>query len=165
MTHTLMHYADAPLAFDADRTYVQGEPYAFRKPEGLWVSVQGEDDWPSWCSREEYAPNRLRHSHQVRLFRDANILMINSSAELLDFTDAYAVQTDWERRWDWKRDNKRQWPIDWRQVAMQYDGIIIAPYQWQCRSAVDWYYGWDCASGCIWNLSAIVSVESMAVTS
>ena len=45
------------------------------------------------------------------------------------------------------------------------DGIIIAPYQWYCRMTVDWYYTWDCASGCIWNLDAIESVNAVtAVT-
>lgn len=35
-----------------------------------------------------------------------------------------------------------------------YDG---APYQWECRLDRDtfWYYSWDCASACIWNLQAV----------
>ena len=36
-------------------------------------------------------------------------------------------------------------------------GIIISPYQWDCRLALEsgWYYGWDCSSGCIWDISCI----------
>ena len=47
--------------------------------------------------------------------------------------------------------------IDWKKVKSKYQGIIIAPYQWSCRLNLDsnWYYGWDCASGCIWDLDCI----------
>jgi len=37
-------------------------------------------------------------------------------------------------------------------VSKEYDGIEIAPYQWDARLSLIWYYGWDVASGCIWNL-------------
>ena len=48
--------------------------------------------------------------------------------------------------------------LDFLKVMDEYDGIIIAPYQYSCRlmnSSTAWYYGWDCASGCIWNLGCI----------
>lgn len=47
--------------------------------------------------------------------------------------------------------------LDWLKVKQKYQGIIIAPYQWKCRMAQEtkWYYGWDCASGCIWDLDCI----------
>ncbi|QBI98814.1 hypothetical protein SEA_BOBBY_184 [Mycobacterium phage Bobby] len=50
--------------------------------------------------------------------------------------------------------------IDWGKVAADYGGIIIAPYQWSRRMDPHWYYTWDCASGCIWNLEAIESLEA-----
>jgi hypothetical protein len=49
-------------------------------------------------------------------------------------------------------------PIDWQRVAEQHQGIIITPYQWECRYSIDWYYIWDCASGCIWDPDAIESI-------
>lgn len=161
LVEKLMHYSDKPIDLER-RQYTQREPHSFGKPEGFWVSVQGEDDWPSWCEGEECFLDRLTQAHEVTLAGEANILRITTSDELVRFTEQYAVQTEWERRFDWKRNNKRQWPIDWREVAPLYDGIIIAPYQWQNRSSVDWYYGWDCASGCIWNLDAIASVDLIA---
>lgn len=42
--------------------------------------------------------------------------------------------------------------IDWKAVAKEYDGIEIDPYQYERRFSEGflWYYGWDCASGCVW---------------
>lgn len=51
--------------------------------------------------------------------------------------------------------------FDWIDVASRYSGIEIAPYQWKRRihPSTFWYYTWDCASGCIWDLSAIKKFE------
>ena len=52
----------------------------------------------------------------------------------------------------------RSYRINWQPLTEQYAGIIISPYQWKRRldgRASDWYYGWDCASACIWDLSAV----------
>jgi len=56
--------------------------------------------------------------------------------------------------------------IDWEAVAKRYTGIEIEPYNWERRNSgpnnnysmsMLWYYGWDCASGCVWELDALVS--------
>lgn len=158
----LIHYTAEPFTFDPQRTYTQHEPRSFGKPEGLWVSVQGDDDWLSWCHDNEFHTAALAYSHTVTLADNPRIHRITNALEIDEFTVAHAVQTDYERRWDWKVNDKRRWPIDWRSVADQYDGIIIAPYVWSQRMHTEWYYGWDCASGCIWNLAAIASVEPAA---
>ncbi len=46
------------------------------------------------------------------------------------------------------------------QVAKLYQGIIIAPYCYSIRLDNDcfWYYPWDCASGCIWDATAIAAL-------
>lgn len=155
---TLMHYAAAPITFDRGRTYTQEEPHAYGKPAGLWVSVAGEDDWPSWCRKEEFAQDSLAAVHSVTLAESAEVHTITSAFELDAFTGLYAVQTDRERKFTWTANDQRHWPIDWRRVAEDCNGLIIAPYQWARRLELDWYYGWDCASGCIWNLDAIESV-------
>ncbi|MBE5514408.1 hypothetical protein PROPHIGD108-1_7 [Mycobacterium phage prophi108-1] len=156
----LMHYTSAPLEFDPGRTYEQDAPSAFGKPVGFWVSVVGEDDWATWVS-DNMDSARLAHVQRVTLAPDANILQLNNAYELDVFTKHNAVETEYERRYA-RPFNK--WPIDWRAVAENYDGIIIAPYTWSRRMSLDWYYGWDCASGCIWNLCAIAAVEREAVS-
>lgn len=149
----LWHYAAQPVTLDRSRRYVQPEPDFYMKPQGLWVSVEGEDDWPSWCQSTEYFLGSLTYAHQVNLGPDANILHI-ASAEMLDsFTDDYGTEPERRSRVLDVRN------IDWRKVAADYDGIIIAPYQWSRRLGLDWYYGWDVASGCIWSLAAIAEVK------
>lgn len=46
--------------------------------------------------------------------------------------------------------------INWPAVAIEYQGVIVAPYSWERRNS--WYYPWDCASGCIWDAAAIESI-------
>ncbi len=48
--------------------------------------------------------------------------------------------------------------IDWPLLAgIDWDGIEICPYLQEFRrSNSGWYYGWDVASGCIWDSEALV---------
>ena len=164
MTGQLTHYAGQPLTFDPSRKYGQREPRVFGKPEGLWVSVDGEDDWPTWCRGEEFCIDQLAVEHAVTLASDANVLHLGIGHDLDAFHGLYAIETDFERHY--RAGSRQSWPIDWRHVAEDYDGIIIAPYRWSHRLKMDWYYGWDAASGCIWNLDAIASMTATsAVTS
>lgn len=143
----LWHYAEGPVVLDG-RSYAQSaELTVYGKPKGIWVSVAGEDDWPSWCRAESFAIERLTFGHLVSLRPDANVLWLQSGADLGRFESQFGREKDWG---SW-----REPCIDWQAVAAQYDGIIIAPYQWGSRLSRQWYYGWDCASGCIWNTAAI----------
>lgn len=110
------------------------------KPHGLWYGVNGE--WEEWCRSEmpEWITGGMLYA--VR-FGSEKVLRIES----LDALDAFHAEYH------------RTHPqfsllgyIDWPTVATRYDGIEIAPYQWQRRLEPGWlwYYGWDCASGCIW---------------
>lgn len=49
--------------------------------------------------------------------------------------------------------------ILWRDVYKDYQGIFISPYCWASRFEFMWYYGWDCASACVWDLSAVKEIE------
>lgn len=150
-----LHYSEQPIEFDPSRTYEQHPPSTFGKPNGLWVSVEGEDDWLSWCQEEQFEWAALTASHLVILSDSANLKIITTVEEMDEFSLKYGVETDWERKFSRVKSN---WPIDWGTVAEDFDGLIIAPYQYSRR--YDWYYGWDCASGCLWNLSAIASVDA-----
>lgn len=158
----LTHYAEQPITLDRERTYEQHAPHSFGKPVGLWVSADGEDDWPAWCRSEEFAVDRLATAHEVTLDPWANVLTITTAAEILEFHETYTVQTAFDIRYEFPQ---RRWPIDWQWVATFYDGVVIAPYQWSARYDLDWYYGWDAASGCIWNLDAIASFAVPAAVS
>lgn len=126
------------------------------KPRGLWVSVDGEDDWPSWCHHEGFAEDRLVHRFRITLADDATILTLSDPEALRSFTKEY----------DLSKPEMPFWTMDWARLAKEYQGIIIAPYQWYARDffKMTWYYTWDVASGCIWDSSAISSVVEIPTT-
>lgn len=152
--NALSHFTTAPLGEIRSVTQRPQADYksAFDKPCGLWVSVDGEHDWPSWC--ESAMPQWMEGTqrYRIHLAQSARILRLDTVGAMLDFERAFG------------RDCGHPWPdtyIDWPTVAERYDGIIIAPYHWSLRMEMRWYYGWDCASGCIWNADAIARVEEL----
>lgn len=147
----LRHYAAEPVTLTPDYQHSQWALTRTDKPAGLWVSVPGEDDWPSWCRAEDFGIDRLAVEHVVVLTADARILHLSSCAAIDEFTAEYGIN------------NLTFGPhgIDWARVSESYQGIVIAPYQWERRSSMagaPWYWGWDCASGCIWDMAAIESL-------
>ena len=166
----LTHYAEHPFDLDTTRSYEQRPPYTYIKPSGLWVSVDGPDDWPAWCRAEQYHLGGLTHSYRVVLAKTAVMLHISTDEQLLDVHGAYSITDELTRHL--ARDLPvygtngsfafRQRPMDWECVARDYDGILFAPYLWDSRLfGPAWYYGIDAASGCIWNLAAINSFEAL----
>lgn len=144
----LSHFTDAATL--EVRSVEQRARYKM-KPRGLWVSVDGPDDWPSWCASEQFRDTDSQNRFRVTLADDANILVIATAAELDAFDAEYGDAVNGLEL------------IEWTLVAARWQGIIIAPYQWARRNGKLWYYGWDCASGCIWDASAIASVEPVEV--
>jgi hypothetical protein len=126
------------------------------------VSVDGEDDWPSWCHSEGFCEDRLVHRFRITLADDANILQLVGEGGIRSLTQEYGVTPQGITGRFGLRDS--HW-IDWPRIAQQYKGVIISPYCWGSRLEVAWYYGWDCASGCIWDASAIASVAEIPATS
>lgn len=144
----LIHYSKTPLT--ALRP-IAPDARSNGKPVGLWVSVEGDEDWKSWCEAESFHLEALAYPHEIALSPDANILTLPTAFDIDLFTEQFSKPCEWSST---RRD------IDWLEVATLYQGIIIAPYQWSRRMAEHtfWYYGWDCASGCIWDVTAIESV-------
>lgn len=151
-----------PLVFERDRVYEGGMKHNM-KPHGFWVSVKGEDDWPHWAEGEQFHwPEAFNHRYEVTLAEGHNVLVIENRQQFLDFHEEFKVsyytpeQLKAEPR-DYRKYLAAKQYIDWDRVKSKYDGIIIAPYQWEFRlnDKTFWFYGWDCASGCIWNLDVI----------
>jgi hypothetical protein len=155
----LIHYSGLHLDKLEPFTYDQKEKIYHAKPLGVWVSVEGDSSednisWKEWCISENFQLEHFKHSYEVILKDDANVLHLKTSDEIFEFTKKYPLPL--EKGWySWR--SKDTYQIDWVKVAEKYQGIIIAPYQWDCRLSIDcsWYYGWDCASGCIWDLDCI----------
>ena len=144
----LKHYARVPEV-NLDRSIDYSTHYPrFDKPNGLWVSVEGPDDWKNWCQQEDYCTEWLDNEHEVVLTETANILYLETLEAVLTLQGKF------------KAPDKYGGGPDWEVIRGLYDGIIIAPYQWEARLAAEttWYSSWDCASGCIWNLDAVESI-------
>jgi hypothetical protein len=147
----LLHYSYKPI----DRLFSRRQR-VHMKPRGLWLSVEGEDDWDNWCRREGFRNHDDYYIYEVELADNANVLYITNAHELDEFTREYGSP---ETIGGKARPSPSDYgyDIDWPRLAREYDGIIIAPYIWSRRmeSITFWYYGWDCASGCIWRKRAI----------
>jgi len=145
----LVHYSAAPIGpiYDVEQ---DGWNRFRSKPRGLWVSVVGEHDWHSWCHSEGFALEHFEFATEIILRKDANILKIDNVERFDGFRRGYRAEN-----------GVRNAEIDWDSVASDHDGIIIAPCLWSRRLEMDsmWYYGWDCASGCIWRKRAIAEVR------
>lgn len=148
----LEHYSAKPLD---DVQPVAQHSLPDHKPQGLWLSVLGPQDWPTWCRENDWQPKALKHCARFTLAPGANVLHVKGPAAIDAFHAEFGVQSsaivpDFHE-------------IAWAAVAAQYDGIIIAPYCWARRlhQPTSWYYGWDCASACIWQPRAIERVDAI----
>jgi len=144
MTQRLIHYSVKPVELLKP---MQPGTRHNGKPAGLWVSVEGEDDWRAWCEGEHWNLEALAFEHEVTLSASATILRLRDSRDIDRFCERYAEPAP----------RRERLTIAWPAVAKEYQGIIIAPYCWERRLSDHclWYYGWDCASGCIWDVAAI----------
>lgn len=114
------------------------------KPLGLWYSC--DNDWMEWLEHNwesKYNEAQEAYDYELEINPDA-MLIIRTGSELVRFSRQYGQGNS---------------AIRWEEVAQDYDGIEICPYQQDYRYALDWYYTWDVASGCIWGEDAFVGVR------
>jgi hypothetical protein len=150
----LIHYTDEEFTLEP-RAYEQAALRTQGKPNGLWFSVEGPDDWKEFCESGNWNLHDLVVSYELHLKEGSNILHLKTAEEIMEFGKTYPLST---RRWDPEHDT---YHLNWTKVREKYQGIIISPYQWDCTLAIEtaWYYGWDCSSGCIWDLEAIKELK------
>lgn len=148
MNRRLIHYSPTPLT-EVRTVAPFSNPLANPKPCGLWVSAEGDDDWLQWCWENEFRLHHLQNPTEVVLRPDAEILRLSTPDDMADFERKYL-------RPGCTRFSYAINPVAWDMVASRYQGIIIAPYvgAWRHKDSM-WYYGWDCASGCIWDARAV----------
>jgi hypothetical protein len=134
-----IHMSAKPLVLER-RVYGQT---CGMKPHGLWYGIGYA--WHEWVESE--MPHWMgSHNYEVNLGKSA-ILIIDSCAGLDGFSRKYG---------------RGEFHVDWELVSEKYDGIEIDPYQWSRRHEHMWYYGWDIASGCLWNLQQ-VSIKELEI--
>ena len=129
------------------------------KPKGLWYGI--DDSWWEWCALEGVHA-WIKDKRICRLHIDTSDILFLRSVEDIDrFTSEWGIRG--HNYYDLNYDLNYVWDIRWADLAIVYKGIEIAPYFWERRlhEITKWYYTWDCASGCIWDLSAVTSVEPL----
>lgn len=147
----LIHYTNEKFSLEP-RDYDQHTRSWHTKPYGFWVSIEGENDWKDWCESEDFRVDHLAVSYEIELKENCNILHLKTCEDILNFTKTYPYL-----RSSLNDPDVAVYEIEWWKVKKEYQGIIISPYQWACRMELgtSWYYGWDCASGCIWDIGCI----------
>lgn len=150
----LIHYSAKPLLQVRSRKHSQDGGVGAYKTPGLWVSVEGDDDWLSWCKGESWDMNSLVCATELVLADDAQVLHLSGAEALDQFTAEFESK---DRRGEWDR------RIDWLAIRKRWRGLIIAPYVWSRRLTrhTSWYYGWDCASGVIWDAKAVNGLRKL----
>ncbi len=143
----LIHYSKAPLESVASKDQYDAPGM---KPEGLWLSVGKA--WQEWCEGEEFSLGNLERRYSIKLSSNARLLLLTTESSIRAFSDKYGRESEY------RGETTGSLYVDWQRLAKQWQGIIIAPYQWRCRLDLIWYYGWDCASGCVWDKEAIASI-------
>ena len=142
-----IHNCREPLQIDKSRQYEQTDYF---KPKGLWYGFG--DSWQKWCENEQ--PDWI-HQHFYELKPNgSNLLILKTERDMLRFNDEYGGKPVLPGMRIFKQ-------IEWSRVTQNYNGIEIPIYFWQFRLHPDflWFYGWDCASGAIWNLEKVDAVE------
>ena len=127
------------------------------KPEGLWYECQdgSSETWEEFCTGGLTGGyDKYDSTYNVVLKDDGyHILHITDEQHLEKFNKMYSVNHSADPDGTKGLDKM----IDWPKVAEHYAGIEICPYLSSKRNDDDffWYYGWDVASGCIWDQKGI----------
>jgi len=129
------------------------------KPIGFWYSCYGA--WYKWILMEGMGDFLHKYIHKININpgvltnirnKDKNkLLIINNLKDFDTFNDRYKA----ERRMRTKH------RINWKAVSNDYGGIEISPYRSERSLSPLWYYGWDVASGCIWNTQSIIKTSEL----
>jgi hypothetical protein len=125
------------------KSYSQSREQRY-KPKGLWYGING--GWREWCENESM--DWVYKNNFLVEIDTSNILVINNYQQLVGFSNKYFMNY---------HGLLREF-IDWERVSQEFYGIEIYPYIWQARLEFTWYYGWDCASGCVWDKRAIKNI-------
>jgi hypothetical protein len=124
---------------------------AKRKPAGLWYSygpawimylTSGYTDQGEFWTKKRLAC--ITHIYRIGIVK-SSICSIENYDQFDEFTKNYGT--------------KDGMAIKWNKVAKDWHGIEIR-YLVDKHSS-NWYDGWDCSSGCIWNPKAVKKIETL----
>lgn len=146
----LSHFSDENFRFNTRKKYPT-PPKFEHKPKGLWLSDETELGWSKWTSDQNFRTNTMAE----RTTFDCNLdnWAVLNDREMIDiFTKRFTARHEFgEMHLDF---------MNWAEIMDRFSGILITPYCWGSRTKHSWYYGWDCASGCVWDLSTIKLIKT-----
>lgn len=140
-TYTVMSQSPISTVRSTEQT---GRATEIGKPDGFWFGVGSE--WIDWTESDmpKWKGDNL-YSVEVD---EAQCLVIEDELGFREFARTYGT---------------RDGMIDWELVAKDHKGIIFKEYFPQYRMKYRWYYSWDVASGCVWDVSAMKRVEQQPI--
>ena len=140
--------------FDRDREYLEVDN-GF-KPDGLWLSDDSNNNgWIAWCKEQNNGWIRGHNIWEV-LVDTRRLLKISRSPE--NVPKKYLIPHPGFRP------GSKQLCVDWKQLkADGYAGFWVDDYKGVFVDHI-WWYGWDCDSAVVWDLSVVVQVEPMVAS-
>ena len=159
------HWASNPVKLHGTSYPQSGHP----KPNGLWFDVNGS--WKRWCETMQFHLVDLRYRHTVTILDKSRVLFIKNMGEADRFTSEYGHNLSGQIQSLQSPEDMRAFESEyghdlfgdilaefsnyilWSEVAEKYTGIIVDPYFQEKSLTYLWYYGWNCAGGCIWDTS------------
>jgi hypothetical protein len=162
-SYEYIHYTAENIAtLDLSRTYAQtAENLAFHKPNGLWLSIAGINDWENYCRTNNENLDKLKSEFQVQLKPDAKILILYNEAALVDFEKKYAYypKSIAEHGENYALD----FSIKWQEIINDYQGLALPKVITKSYNMSLWFDTWCCTSACIWDLQAVAKVEKLRI--
>jgi hypothetical protein len=157
-TGILSHLTHKKFTFDPGHTYMT-LPSITDKPCGLWLSDESKRGrgWSNWCKGENWNVDGLLYETIFECDM-TNWKVIKTPAQMKKFHRDFSAHNEYSILSSLGK------YIDWAKVQKEFAGILIAPYRWDFRFHMEarWYYSWDCASACVWDLSTVnVLLESI----
>lgn len=141
-----IHHTDRPIILSNNFFHNQKKDM---KPKGLWYDI--DSSWLEWCKGNT---DWTYKNHFELEIDESKILLIDTKQKLIDFDREYSVKIHETINLNY---------IDWESVEKKYSGIEISPYRYDCRFSLFWYYGFDVASGCIWDFDCLKSTNKIII--
>jgi hypothetical protein len=141
-TKEFIHYSPKPFVLD---WHFKGYTKDSIKPHGLWLS-DGEG-WKNLCIDNEFMLGDIAYSSVINVDM-TDIFEVGSGMKATDLQQKYPnLRLDGSSRF-----------IDWPSVKRDFKGVYLSiyPFQWSTNA----FYGWDVESCCVWDLTAIKSVDT-----
>lgn len=137
-----------------NKIYKNNKEY-FYKPLGLWYSLNTE--WQDWCIYNNYEINKLKNIFELEI-DDLNILKIKNAKEFIKYNIISFIGAE----------NYKYYIFN--KTILNYDGFEIINYKEIYLNNSNNFYkfklhifisGFDCSSGCIWNLNCIKNIKKI----